>query len=175
MTTHLFFSTGRLAATAAMLGLLTACASMTSIPPGTPVQQVVAQFGQPSYTCTNKDGVERMIWSRQPYGQYAWGANVDAAGNVEGVLPVLTDEHFDVLGSGTWTPDQVRCEFGPPAIIDTVGLPSSRQIVWSYRYKQSRVWNSLMYVHFGTDGEAVTRFYPGPDPLYEPKDVRISF
>lgn len=175
MTFQPFLSIGRLTAAITTLSLLTACASMTSIPPGTSVHQVVAQFGQPSYTCTNKEGGERMIWSRQPYGQYAWGANIDAAGNVEGVLPVLTDEHFQVLGSGTWTPDQVRCEFGPPAEIDTVGLPSSRQIVWSYRYKQGHVWNSLMYVHLGTDGQAVTRFYPGPDPLYESKDMWMPF
>lgn len=175
MTIHLFLSTARLSSVAAILGLLTACASMTSIPPGTPVQQVQSQFGQARYTCTNKDGDERMIWSQQPYGQYAWGTNVTAAGTVVGILPVLTDEHFEILGSGTWTPDQVRCEFGPPAEIDTVGLPSSREIVWSYRYKQSHVWNSLMYVHFGVDGQAVTRFYPGPDPLYDPKDTRMPF
>ncbi|MBV6273787.1 hypothetical protein KVP09_12825 [Alcaligenaceae bacterium CGII-47] len=155
--------------------MLTACASMTSVPPGTPVQQVLAQFGQASYTCTNRDGSERMIWSQQPYGQYAWGTNVNATGNIEGIVPILTDEHFDVLSSGSWTPDQVRCEFGRPAIIDTVGLPSSREIVWSYRYKQSHVWNSLMYVHFGTDGQTVTRFYPGPDPMYDRNDMRIPF
>lgn len=175
MTTHMFLSAGRLTAAAAMLGLLTACANMASIPPGTPVQQVQAQFGQPSYTCTNKDGGQRMIWSQQPYGQFAWGTNVDTAGRTEGVLPVLTDEHFQVLATGAWTPDQVRCEFGPPAEVGAVGLPGSLQIVWSYRYRQDHVWNSLMYVYFGTDGLAVTRFHPGPDPLYDRDDPRIPF
>lgn len=175
MTTHLFLSTGRLAAATAMLGLLSACANIASVPPGTPAQQVQAQFGQPSTACTNKDGAQRMIWSQQPYGQYAWGTNVNTAGNIDGIQPILTDEHFQVLSSGTWTPDQVRCEFGPPAEIDTVGLPGSRQIVWNYRYKQDHVWNSLMYVYFGTDGRAVTRFHPGPDPLYDREDSKIPF
>lgn len=175
MEKDLFSSSSRFAAIAVTLGLLTACTSITSVPPGTSAQHVQTQFGQPSYTCTNKEGSQRMIWSQQPYGQYAWGTNVDAAGNIEGIQSVLTDEHFRVLGSGTWTPDQVRCEFGPPAEIDTVGLPSSRQIVWSYRYKQDHVWNSLMYVHFGTDGQVVTRFYPGPDPLYDPREIGMPF
>ena len=92
---------------------------------------------------------------------------MDAQGRVQGVEPILTDEHFQVLKQGEWTADQVRCEFGPPAIIDTAGLPNVRQIVWSYRYKQDHVWNSLMYVFMGRDGDRVTKFHPGPDPMYD--------
>ena len=67
------------------------------------------------------------------------------------------------------------CEFGPPAEQGGVGLPSSIQIVWSYRYKQNGVWDSLMHVYFGTDGERVTRFHPGPDPMYERDDFLPFF
>src|SRR3546814_15109841 len=73
---------------------------------------------------------------------------------------MLTGAHLKVLAKGAWTADQVRCEFGPPAQIDQVGLPSVRQVVWSYRYKQSGVWNSLMYVYIGRAGQCVTRFHP---------------
>lgn len=147
--------------------LLAGCANMVTIPPGTPLAQVEAQFGPPTLQCTNRDGEQRVIWSRQPMGQFAWGTNLNAAGEIQGIVPLLTDEHFQVLRQGTWTPSQVRCEFGPPAIIDSVGLPSVRQIVWSYRYLQDHVWNSLMFVYFGHDGSHVTRFHPGPDPKYE--------
>ena len=106
-------------------------------------------------------------------GQYAWGTNVDSSGKTDQVVPVLTDEHFQVLKNGTWTPDQVLCEFGPPAETSAVGLPSSRQVVWSYRYKQNGVWNSLMHVYMGRDGTQVTHFHPGPDPMFEVRDGRV--
>ncbi|MDS1140859.1 hypothetical protein RE432_10470 [Pusillimonas sp. SM2304] len=157
----------RLALAGIGLGLLTACANMADTPPGTPLHQVEAKFGRPNFSCPGENGAQRLIWTQQPYGQYAWGTRVNEAGLTDRIEPLLTDEHFKVLASGVWTPEQVRCEFGPPAEITTVGLPSSSQIVWSYRYKQAKAWNSLMYVYFGKTGEAVTRFHPGPDPLFE--------
>lgn len=160
--------TGLSAITLALLG---ACANMAKTPPGTPVSQVVAQFGQPTIACPLPDGGQRMIWSMQPLGQYAWGTNVDASGRTDKIVPVLTDQHFKVLSQGTWTPQQVLCEFGPPAEKDGVGLPSEIQIVWSYRYRQDGVWNSLMYVYFGQDGSHVTRHHPGPDPMYEERPL----
>lgn len=147
--------------------LLAGCANIAATPAGTPLTQVTAQFGAPTLQCTDRQGQQRAVWSRQPFGQYAWGATVDAQGRVGPIQPILTDEHFQVLKQGVWTADQVRCEFGPPAIIDTAGLPDVRQIVWSYRYKQDHVWNSLMYVFMGRNGDQVTKFHPGPDPLYD--------
>jgi hypothetical protein len=152
------------------LALLGACANMADTPPGTPLAQVEAKYGRPGYSCPADGGGQRLIWSQQPYGQYAWGTTVDAAGVTDKIQPLLTDQHFSRLASGIWTPDRVRCEFGPPAEISTVGLPSSTQIVWSYRYRQAGAWNSLMHVYFGSDGEKVTRFHPGPDPMYDRDD-----
>ena len=141
----------RLAAFTALLSaaLLGGCASMTSVAPGTPLAQVESEFGRHNYSCPLPDGGQRVIWSRQPFGQFAWGANVDSQGRVGEVTQLLTDQNFAKLGQGTWTDEQVLCEFGPPAEIDGVGLPSVRQIVWSYRYLQNGVWNSLMYVYMG--------------------------
>src|SRR5690606_27747904 len=135
--------------------------------PGTPFAQVQAEFGRPNYTCPLPDGGQRIIWSGQPFGQFAWGTNVDAQGRVGEIQQLLTDEHFRVLDEGTWTAEQVLCEFGPPAETESVGMPSVRQVVWSYRYQQSGVWSSLMYVYFGRNGDQVTRHHPGPDPMYE--------
>ncbi len=160
----------RMGLAAAALGTLAACANMTSIPPGTPLTQVEAKFGQPNFSCPDAAGGRRLIWTQQPMGQYAWGTHVNSAGQIDQITPLLTDEHFRILAKGTWTQDQVRCEFGPPAIIDSVGLPSVSQLVWSYRYRQDSAWNSLMYVYFGYDGSHVTRFHPGPDPMYEIRD-----
>lgn len=150
------------------LVFLYGCASISTAPPGTPLAQVEAQFGAHNYSCPLPDGGRRVIWSGQPFNQFAWGTNVDAQGRVGEIIPLLTDQHFSILGEGTWTDEQVLCEFGPPAEIAGVGLPSVRQTVWSYRYQQSGVWNSLMHVYMGRDGKRVTRFHPGPDPLFDP-------
>jgi len=154
-------------AAALPLALLAACATLDSVPPGTSLTQVESQFGRHNYSCPLPDGGQRIIWSRQPFGQYAWGTQVDAQGRVGEITPLLTDQNFKQLSQGNWTPEQVLCEFGPPAEKSGVGLPGSIQLVWSYRYLQSGVWNSLMHVYFGQDGEKVTRFHPGPDPMYE--------
>lgn len=161
------FGTGRLFVGAAALALLAGCANMADTPPGTPLHEVESKYGAPTYACTAENGAKRLIWSQQPMGQYAWGTNVNEAGMTDRIQPLLTDQHFQLLAEGTWTPDKVRCEFGPPAQIQGVGLPSSSQIVWSYRYRQSGAWNSLMHVYFGMDGSHVTRFHPGPDPMFD--------
>ncbi len=147
--------------------LLSACANMADIPAGTPLSEVQTQFGAPNFSCTNRDGQQRVIWTTQPMGQYAWGANVDSAGNTDQVVPILTTQHFRKLDEGRWNQEQVRCEFGPPAEIGVVGLPSVRQDVWSYRYKESGAWNSLMHVYFDLYTGEVTRYHSGPDPMYD--------
>lgn len=152
------------------LATLAGCADMAAkVPPGAPLAQVEASYGRPNFTCTRPapDSGQRVIWTQQPLGQYAWGANVDADGRIDRVERLLTDEHFKLLNDGAWPAERVRCEFGPPAIVDEVGLPSVRQVVWSYRYRENDVWNSLMYVYMGRDGDRVTRHHPGPDPMYE--------
>lgn len=152
----------------ALLGvLMAACTSMSDLPPGTPLHQIEAQYGQPNFSCPGPNGGQRLIWSQQPMGQYAWGTNVDANGNTDRVVSLLTDTHFSLLNSGTWTPERVRCQFGPPAEVSKVGLPSSTSVVWSYRYRQSGAWNSLMHIYFDPATDTVTRFHAGPDPRYE--------
>ena len=159
----------------ALVALLAGCANMADVPPGTSIGDVYAQFGQPNTVCARPDGGQRMVWTQQPMGQYAWGTNVSPQGTVDRVYPVLTDENFSKLRVGRWTPDDLLCEFGRPAFIDEVGIPSVRQVVWNYRYREASSWNSLMYVYMGPNGDAVTRFHPGPDPMYEPRDGAFNW
>lgn len=150
---------------------LAACAGINDIPPDAPVSEAMAVMGKPRLSCPLPDGGQRLVWSTQPTGQYAWRADTDASGRIVGrVIPVLTDEEFRTVQSGRWTRQDVRCAFGPPAESSEVGLPSVRQVVWSYRYRQNGVWNSLMHIYFSNDGEYVTRMHPGPDPMFDPDD-----
>ena len=164
------FLRARLLASLLGAALLAACATMADLPPGTPYYQAQARYGAPSITCPLANGGQRVIWSQQPFGQYAWGGNVLPDGSMERIEPILTDAHFAILAQGEWTPEKLTCEFGPPAEVSEVGLPAVRQVVWAYRYKQNGVWNSLMYVYLGPNGDRVTRFHPGPDPMFDERD-----
>lgn len=149
------------------LGLaLSGCANMAETVPGTPYTSVQAEFGRPTLTCPLPDGGVRAVWSQQPFGQYAWGTNVSSDGRVGVVTQILSDKVFEQLSDGVWDTDRVQCEFGPPASIDGVGLPGNIKTVWSYRYKQYDVWNSLMYVFFDPATNLVIDHYPGPDPMF---------
>ena len=140
------------------------CAQLQSAKPGTPVADIIKQFGKPTITCRNPDGTERLVWSLQPFGRYAWGTNITKENTIGPVTQVLTDAHFEVLSTGTWSDERVRCEFGPPA--DIGGIAKGNEKVWAYRYFESSVWYSLMYVYMGPNGNLANRHNPGPDPAY---------
>ena len=162
----------RVASIAGALWLLGACTSMKDIPPGTPLAEVQARYGAPTMDCPQPNGERRLIWSRQPMGQYAWATSVTPDGHVGQVEQILTDAAFGQVKSGDWDREQLLCTFGPPSEISLVGLPSSRHLVWSYRYRQAGAWNSLMHVYLSEDGR-VTRIHPGPDPMFDPLERSI--
>lgn len=142
--------------------VMTGCANYQSVKPGMSVAQAVQKLGKPSTTCTRDDGTQRLIWTMQPYGQYAWGTNTTKDGKVIELQQLLTDAHFQVLATGRWTDKQLACEFGEPA--NKYGISKGNEIVWAYRYKQEDVWASMMYVYMGSQGNLVNRFHPAPDP-----------
>lgn len=158
-----------LAAGAGFVLLLGACSSLADIPAGTPVSEVQARHGAPTVECPLPDGKRRLVWSTQPMGQYAWSTVASADGTVGRVEQVLTDEAFRQVEIGVWTGEQLQCHFGPPAETSLVGMPSVRSHVWSYRYRQSGAWNSLMHFYLSEDGR-VLRMHPGPDPMYDPSE-----
>lgn len=155
--------------------LVTACANIAKTPDNTNLSTIVERFGHPTLSCQTDQGINRVIWSQQPMGQYAWGGNLDNNHNLAHMQSLLTDEHFAVLSQGIWNKDKVFCEFGPPAFIDKVNLPGDGLVVWNYRYKQDYVWNSLMFVFFDPKTNIVVNFYPGPDPMYDPDNKLPGF
>ena len=142
--------------------LLSGCNTIGSVAPGTPVAEAIKAHGKPDSICKNADGTERLVWTGQPFGQFAWGTNTTKDGKIIKIEQILTDPQFEVLTLG-WTAQQVACQFGPPANMD--GIAKGNEIVWAYRYKQYDVWPSMMYVYMGSKGDRVTRFHPGPDPM----------
>lgn len=143
--------------------LLGACANMNHLAPGTPLSEVQQQFGKPSIACPTNNPT-RFVWSMQPMGQYAWAVDIDQNQQVVASEQILTDSAFAKLDNNDWTQEQVLCYFGPPADRDITPYKGIKMRVWSYRYRQQKAWDSMMYVYFGDDG-LVKHHHPGPDPL----------
>ncbi len=145
--------------------LLAACAQVSSVPPGTPVADVIRKFGRPVVTCAQADGSRRMIWTQQPQGESAFALTVGADQRVGAAEQLLDDNHFSILSNGqAWTPEKIRCQFGPPANVTESGMGSSRQWMWGYRYMQPANFAAMMYIYMGGDGRMMTRYESLPDP-----------
>ena len=143
----------------AAITLLVGCVNYSSVKPGMTVTEAIQKLGKPSTTCKRNDGTERLIWTMQPYGQYAWGTNTSKQGTVVGLQQLLTDAHFQVLASGRWTDARsTHASLARTRQAKTV-VARGNENVWAYRYKQSSgVWDSMMYVYMGP------RRQPGQPP-----------
>ena len=147
--------------------MISGCANIVKAPAGASYTEVTAKYGKPTTTCAMPNDGLRAVWSQQPYGQYAWGTDVDRQGDIGPVIQVLDDEVFKQVDEGVWTPERVECTFGPPARVETIGLPGVRKNAWFYRYKQYGVWNMLMVILFDPETELVVQRMPMPDPMYQ--------
>lgn len=141
---------------------MTACSSLVDMPIGSSITEMKQQFGPPSVACLPPNPT-RFIWSSQPLGQQAWGVDTDQQQRLQRVTQVLSDKEFALLDQETWNQERVLCHFGPPAEKDITPYQRVKMRVWSYRYKQNQVWDSMMYVYFDDEG-IVKHHHPGPDP-----------
>ncbi len=107
----------------ACIGALVGCAGLLtsiSVAPGTPRADVIARLGQPTRALPLATG-ERLQYSLQPLGQYAYMVDLDATAKVVASRQVLTPVEFARILDGQWTRADVEREFGPPARTDRVG------------------------------------------------------
>lgn len=147
--------------------LLAGCAAFGPPPqPGEPMAAVQAKLGRPS--ARFQVGPETVDeYGAGYFGQYTWMARYGADGRLVSYEQVLTDAKFGTVKLGVDTKDTILHTFGHPA--ETMGLPRRNLEVWSYRYKQSGVWDAMMHVHFSPDG-VVREMMSGPDMLREKRD-----
>jgi hypothetical protein len=150
----------RLCALAAML-LIGACASPfggDNIAPGTPRDEVLARMGRPTRVLPLPNGAQRLQYSLQPMGQYAWMVDVDAAGRVTSARQVLTERDFHRIVPDQWTRADIEREFGPPARIDAVS--SWNGPVMTYRWRDLGGADMFYWVYLDPQG-TVRRAHPG--------------
>jgi hypothetical protein len=141
--------------------LLAACASpfgAANIPRGTPRADVVSRLGPPTRVLPLADGSQRLQYSGQPAGQYAWMVDLDAAGRVTSARQVLDEQDFNRIVPGQWTRADVEREFGPPARVDAVA--SWNGPVLTYRWRDVQGANMLYFVYLDPQG-IVRRAHPG--------------
>jgi len=155
-------------ATFAAALLLTGCASLFGPPPmpGETVQQVVDNLGAPSDVYPDPDGGQVFSYPQGPMGQYTWMARFGPDRRLQSYQQVLTGEKFATLKIDRATKTDVLRTIGRPAERSRVALHNYE--VWSYRYKENGVWNSMMHVHFDEQG-IVRLMQNGPDPMYDEK------
>ena len=85
---------------------------------------------------------------------------------------VLNTEKFASIKINVDNKDDVLRTIGAPS--ETTYLNLVHREVWSYPYRESNVWNSLMHVYFDNAG-IVRRLENGPDPKFDPDRRRFGF
>ncbi len=154
--------------TLATVLLLGGCAAMLRQTPtiGDTAEVVQQKMGAP--TSIYGAGHDRLFeYATGPMGQQTWMARIGADGRLASFEQVLTGEKFATIKIDEATKEDVLRAIGRPAETSRVALRDYE--VWSYRYKEAGVWNSLMHVHFDRQG-VVRQMMNGPDPMYEPKE-----
>jgi outer membrane protein assembly factor BamE (lipoprotein component of BamABCDE complex) len=151
---------------------LSACAPLFRQPPpaGAPLAEVTAALGQPNAVYPEPDGGRVLEYRGQPMGQFQYMARIGPDGRLVSYDQVLTSENFAKVKIGQWTRDDILRNFGQPAETSAVAFHDYE--VWSYRYKEAGVWNSMMHVHFDQQG-IVRQMLNGPDPRYDDRYRRF--
>jgi hypothetical protein len=159
------FFTSLLLAFTATLG---ACSAPVKV--GEPESEVIAKRGQPTHRY--QDGQDRLLeYATGPFGQRTYMARIGPDDRLVSFNQVLTVEKFGSLNIGQATKKDVLLTVGAPS--ETSYLSLSDLEVWSYPYKESEAWNSIMHIHFDRTG-IVRKLWSGPDLRFEP-DGRFPF
>lgn len=153
---------------AGVLALASGCAPLTSVQPGTPMDAVVSKYGKPAVVCAQPDGSKRAVWTAQPAGEAAWATKILADRTVTGFEQVLNKSHLEQVQPGIWTADQVRCEFGPPAMVEAFGGSRGRGPSWGYHFMEAGGFYGLIWIDFDTDGRTVRKVSTQIDPDRDP-------
>jgi outer membrane protein assembly factor BamE (lipoprotein component of BamABCDE complex) len=156
---------------ALLAALLAACAHPTNgwnVAPGTPQDQVIATMGRPSAVVPLAGGGQRLQYSMQPLGHYAFMVDLDASGKVVQSRQVMTPAEFHRIEPGKWTRDDVLREFGRPAWVD--GVSSFQGSVWTYRWLENN--NPMFYWVYLEPKGVVQRAHPGMEYINFPNERR---
>jgi hypothetical protein len=144
--------------------IVAGCAVRQPLPPiGTPLAAVQASMGQATGVYPEGSG-QVLEYATGPMGQTTWMAHIGVDGKLAAIEQALDGPVFARLKVGVAGKEEVLRTVGRPAERSWLALPQLE--VWSYRYKESGVWNSMMHLHFDKSG-VLRMVQSGPDPMYE--------
>jgi hypothetical protein len=149
-------------------GLLAGCAhpwNSVGLAPGTPRAQVIARAGPPARVLPLAGGGQRLQYTLQPLGRYAFNVDLAASGRLVQARQVLTLDNFNRIEVGQWSRADVEREFGPPAMVDRVG--SWNGPVYTYRWSDGS--DMFYWVYFDPQG-VVRRAHQGMEHVNAPND-----
>jgi|GEM_PF-1961379 len=118
------------------------------ISPGSPEEDVIAKYGKP--TARYRDGNATLLEYAAFYGQQTYMIRLDANHRFVSRKQVLTVEQFHAIQVGKDNMQSVLLRVGQPA--EKSILPLKRYTVWSYRYKEDDLWDSMMHIQFDENG-----------------------
>lgn len=152
--------------------VISGCATLFPSPVhiGDTEAEVLAKRGEP--TNRYQDAKDHLLeYALGPFGQKTYMARIGPNGKVISFEQVLTNEKFASIKVGEMKKEDVLRIIGSPSETSYLSLRDLE--VWSYPYKESNVWNSIMHVHFDRAG-VVRQMLNGPDPRFDP-DLRLPF
>jgi SmpA/OmlA family protein len=151
----------------ALAALIPACANYAgSIAPGTPAQDVQARVGPPADVWKNADGTETWEYRQGPAGYYTYMIDLGPDRAVRAVHQVLDEPYFAKVQPGM-SREEVQRLLGAPK--EVVHYPRRNEEVWTWRFKQEKVWYRLFMVSFDESSGAVVRTFRMDDPTYYDK------
>lgn len=146
---------------------LSSCVSIgPPVMPGDSEQDVIAKRGVPADRYQDGDQV-LLQYPGGMYGQYSYMARLGPDGRLINFEQVLTLEKFGQIKINESNKHHVLKTVGRPSETSWLSLPQLE--VWSYRYRESGVWNSIMHIHFDQSG-IVRKMENARDPLFEEDD-----
>lgn len=156
----------------ATLSALSACTVFTGqpLPAGASEADVIARLGAPTGRYPLATG-HVLEYRRGPWGQETYMARIGADGRLQSYEQVLTMQKFGTIQVDHDNKEDVLQTIGAPS--ETGYFPRVQREVWSYPYKESGVWNSLMSVYFDNAG-IVRKLENGPDPKFDPDRGRFG-
>jgi len=145
--------------------LIAGCAGnplAAGIQPGSTRDQVISRMGQPTRVVPLPAG-ERLQFSGQPFGQWAFMVDLDSSGHVIQSRQVLGANEFQRIEAGKWTREDVEREFGRPA--RTEHVKSWNGPILTYRWYD--VGDMFYYVYLD-EQNVVRRSHPAIEFINSP-------
>lgn len=147
---------GGLAGALLAAALLAGCAVGAGLQPGASRAEVLERMGRPTASVALPGGGERLQYSKQPFGQATWMADLDAAGRLVSLRQVLQQAEFERIVPGQWRRADVEREFGPPSRIERVARWDGPIMTYEWNDGRDRYW----WVYLDQSG-VVQRSHPG--------------